>query len=197
MIYSILILMSIILFYVLFLGRTIMLYRQKIKVWTIGTSTKNVLETVLENILPPFLLIWGVLIILSATNVHINNIVSNSMFSIDWIKATGIILCYSSLLIFLWALISFGKSWRIGIDEKNSNDLITTGAFRYSRNPIFLFMDMYFTGIMLVYPTIIIILLTICSIIGIHFQILREEKFLSKKFDSIYLDYKRQTRRYF
>jgi protein-S-isoprenylcysteine O-methyltransferase Ste14 len=93
-------------------------------------------------------------------------------------------------------LISFGKSWRIGIDENNSNELITNGMFKYSRNPIFLFMDMYFVGIMLIYPNVVFILLAIGVIAGVHLQILREEEFLLKKFGEKYIEYKNKTRRY-
>jgi protein-S-isoprenylcysteine O-methyltransferase Ste14 len=68
--------------------------------------------------------------------------------------------------------------------------------FKYSRNPIFLFMDLYFMGIMLMYPNIVFIIVTICVIIGIHLQILREENFLLNKFGEEYIQYKKQTRRY-
>jgi protein-S-isoprenylcysteine O-methyltransferase Ste14 len=190
---NILILTSLALFNVLFIGRTVMLYRQGVKVWTIGTSGGNILERLLENILTPFLLLWNALIIMAVFHAPF---LTDLVLCVPLLKYAGIALCYCGLAIFLWALVSFGKSWRIGIDEKTSNELITNGAFRFSRNPIFLFMDMYFVGIMLVFPNIIIILLTVCSIIGIHFQILREEKFLLRKFGSKYSEYQRQTRRY-
>jgi protein-S-isoprenylcysteine O-methyltransferase Ste14 len=190
---SILVLTSLVLFNVLFIGRTVMLYRQGVKVWTIGTSGGTILERLLENVLTPFLLLWNALIITAVFHV---SFLSDLVLCVPWLKYTGIALCYCSLAIFLHALVSFGKSWRIGIDEKTSNELITTGAFRYSRNPIFLFMDMYFAGIMFVFPNVIIIVLTVCSIIGIHFQILREEKFLIRKFGDKYREYQRQTRRY-
>ena len=57
-------------------------------------------------------------------------------------------------------------------------------------------MDLYFTGIMLIYPNIIFILLAIGTIIGIHYQILREEKYLLNKFGEKYINYKNETRRY-
>jgi protein-S-isoprenylcysteine O-methyltransferase Ste14 len=57
-------------------------------------------------------------------------------------------------------------------------------------------MDLYFTGIMLIYPNIIFIILAIGTIIGIHLQILREEKFLSNKFGGKYKEYKNRTGRY-
>ena len=193
---NILVLISLFLFYVLFIGRTIILYKRGIKVWVIGTSSKKILEIILENILMPVLVLWSIFVVLSALNILMPNIISKLLIDIFWLKYIGILFCYIGLMIFLMALISFGKSWRIGIDEKNSNDLITTGIFKYSRNPIFLFMDLYFMGIMLIYPNIVFIVVTICVIIGIHLQIIREEIFLLNKFGEEYIKYKKRTRRY-
>jgi protein-S-isoprenylcysteine O-methyltransferase Ste14 len=192
----ILVLISHFLFYVLFIGRTIILCRRGIKVWVVGTSSKKVFEKILENILMPVLILWSIFVVLTALNVAMPNIISKIIINIFWLKYVGMLFCYIGLIIFLTALISFGKSWRIGIDEKNSDDLITTGIFKYSRNPIFLFMDLYFMGIMLIYPNIVFIVVTICVIIGIHLQIIREEKFLLNKFGKEYMKYKTQTRRY-
>jgi len=193
---NIMTLISLFLFYLLFVGRTIILSRRGVKVWVIGTSSKKLFEIILENILMPVLIVWSIFVVLTALNVPMPGIISNILINILWLKYIGISFCYIGLIIFFMALISFGKSWRIGIDEKNSNELITTGIFRYSRNPIFLFMDLYFMGIMLMYPNIVFIVVTICVIIGIHLQILREEKFLSNKFGEEYIKYKKQTRRY-
>jgi protein-S-isoprenylcysteine O-methyltransferase Ste14 len=193
---NILVLISLFLFYLLFIGRTIILYKRGIKVWVIGTSSKNLFEITLENILMPVLILWSIFVVLTALNVLIPNIISKLLIDISWLKYIGILFCYVGLIIFLMALVSFGKSWRIGIDEKNSNELITTGIFKYSKNPIFLFMDLYFMGIMLIYPNIVFIVVTICVIIGIHLQIIREEKYLLNKFGEEYIKYKKQTRRY-
>jgi protein-S-isoprenylcysteine O-methyltransferase Ste14 len=193
---NILVLISLFLFYVLFIGRAMILYKHGIKVWVIGTSSKKTLEIILENILMPVLVLWSIFVVLSALNILMPNIISKLLIDIFWLKYIGILFCYIGLMIFLMALISFGKSWRIGIDEKNSNDLITTGIFKFSRNPIFLFMDLYFTGIMLIYPNIVFFVVTICVITGIHLQIIREEIFLLNKFGEEYIKYKKRTRRY-
>jgi protein-S-isoprenylcysteine O-methyltransferase Ste14 len=193
---DIFVIISLVIFYVLFLGRTIILYKKGIKVWAIGTSTKKLFEIILENILFPALVFWTVFVILVAFRVNLPTIISNYLINVVLLKYIGIILCSIGLIIFLMALISFGKSWRIGIDENNSNELVTTGMFKYSRNPIFLFIDLYFTGIMLIYPNIIFIIIAVCTLIGIHLQILREEKFLLKRFGEEYIEYKKQTRRY-
>jgi protein-S-isoprenylcysteine O-methyltransferase Ste14 len=187
---------SLAIFYILFWGRTIILYKKGIRVWAVGTSTKKLFEIILGNILFLALVFWAIFVILVAFHVNLPTIISNYLISFVLLKYIGITLCFIGLTIFLLALISFGKSWRIGIDEDNSNDLVTTGMFQYSRNPIFLFMDLYFTGMMLIYPNIVFIVIAICTLTGIHLQILREEKFLLKKFGEKYIAYKKQTRRY-
>jgi protein-S-isoprenylcysteine O-methyltransferase Ste14 len=194
---DIFVLMSLAIFYILFLGRTLLLYKKGIKVWVIGTSAKKISEIILEKILLPLaLLISFIFTIITALRVKLPAMISDYLINAAWMKYIGIMFCYIGLVIFLLALISFGKSWRIGIDENNSNVLITNGIFKYSRNPIFLFMDIYFIGIMLIYPNIIFTLLAIGTIIGIHLQIIREEKFLLKKFGDKYIEYKNKTRRY-
>ena len=191
------VIISLAIFYILFIGRTVLLYKKGIKVWVVGTSTKKLLEIILENILLPFLLLSSfIFIIITALQINLPVMISAYLININWIKYVGIILCYAGLVIFLFALISFGKAWRIGIDEENSNELITFGMFKFSRNPIFLFMDLYYIGIMLIYPNIIFILMVTGTIIGIHFQILREEKFLENKFGEKYNEYRKNTRRY-
>ena len=194
---DILVVLSLALFYTLMFGRTILLYRKGIKVWVIGTSTRKISEIMLEKILLPLALaISFIFIIITALHIPLPAIISGYVIRIAWIKYIGLLFCYLGLIIFLLALISFGKAWRIGIDENNANELITTGMFKYSRNPIFLFMDLYFIGIMLIYPTMVFIALALCTIAGIHFQILREEEFLTKKFGEKYLAYKNKTGRY-
>jgi protein-S-isoprenylcysteine O-methyltransferase Ste14 len=187
---------SLVIFYVLFIGRTILLYNKGVKVYVIGKSTKAVFEKILENILFPVLLLWSIYIMITALHIDTHPTISNYLTNIIWLKYVGIIFCCIGLIIFSLSLIAFGNAWRIGIDENNSNELVTGGIFKYSRNPIFLFMDLYFIGIMLIYPTILFIIVAICTVAGLHLQIVREEKFLQNKFGEKYREYKNQTRRY-
>jgi protein-S-isoprenylcysteine O-methyltransferase Ste14 len=193
---DILVILNLVIFYALMIGRMLLLYRKGIKVWAIGDKSKKSLEKIIEISLAPVLLLWSVFVIIIALHIELPLIISNHLIDILWLKYIGTVFCYMGLIIFLCALISFGQAWRIGIDEKDSNELITTGIFRYSRNPIFVFMGLYFLGTTLIYPNIIFTALTILTIIGVHFQILNEEQFLLKRFGEEYIKYKKQTRRY-
>ena len=56
-------------------------------------------------------------------------------------------------LFWIWvAQTQMGNSWRIGIDEQRKMELITTGMFSISRNPIFLGMKVNLLAFFLVIP---------------------------------------------
>ena len=98
--------------------------------------------------------------------------------------------------LFVWALVSFGNSWRIGIDEKKAGALVTGGIFAFSRNPIFAFIDLYFLGTFQVNGGPVFLVFAILTMLALHWQILQEEKFLASRYGQTYQDYCRQAGRY-
>ena len=93
-------------------------------------------------------------------------------------------------------LISFGNSFRVGIDEKKPDRLVTSGMFGISRNPIYVCFDAFFTGLFLVHKNSVILVAAIAFALLIHRQILREEKFLRAHYGAEYEDYCKKVRRY-
>ena len=189
-----LVIISLVIFYTIFIGRTITLAISGIKVIVLGNAS-NKIDNLLENSTLPFLMLWVILILLMVFNIKIPIILDLIIIN-SYLSYIGVILCYIGLVIFLSALISFENSWRVGIDSDNPGKLVTNGIFKYSRNPIFLFMNIYFIGITLVYPTPIFILMSLIFIVGVHKQISNEEKNLAKIYNKDYLNYKKETRRY-
>ena len=191
---NILVLISLIIFYIILIGRTILLSNNGIKVIVIGKNS-NKITNLLENLALPFLILWAILISLMAFNIEIP-IIFNELVKNSYLYYLGILLCYIGLLIFICSVASFGDSWRIGIDNDNQGKLVTNGVFKYSRNPLFLCMDIYFIGITLVYPRLIFIIMTLIFVVAVHRQILNEEKHLLNIYKEDYKNYKKQTRRY-
>ncbi len=111
-------------------------------------------------------------------------------------RVIGVALVSAGLVIFVSAFVSFGDSWRIGFDLKTPGALVTTGIFRFSRNPIYLFLDLWFVGIFLLNGTLIFLIFATLTIPVIHWQIFQEEKFLAQLFGQPYQDYRRKTGRY-
>ena len=182
-----------VLFWLLFLGRTAMLMRRGVRVFVLAKG-KSVGTKMLELALVPLLVIWTARILLLPLGLEPLNL--TALWTISALRWAGLGLCLAGLVIFACALVSFGSSWRVGIDEEKSNELVTGGIFQFTRNPIFLFMDMFFAGIFLVYPDWLFLAFFLGFALGIHRQILNEEKFLRTRFGADYARYCEKTRRY-
>jgi protein-S-isoprenylcysteine O-methyltransferase Ste14 len=112
-------------------------------------------------------------------------------------RVAGAVMISVGFIIFVWALLSFGNSWRVGIDTRAPGDLVTGGAFALSRNPIFVFVDLYFAGVFLINGTLLFLVFAVLVIAGLHYQVLQEEKFLTGRYGQFYREYCVRTKRYF
>jgi len=109
----------------------------------------------------------------------------------------GLGLCGIAIVGFAFTLVSFGDSFRVGIDENKPDRLVTTGMFAFSRNPIYVCFLMFFAGLFLIHRNIVIAVAIVLFALAIHRQVLREEKFLKSHYGMEYLDYCKNVRRYF
>jgi protein-S-isoprenylcysteine O-methyltransferase Ste14 len=112
-------------------------------------------------------------------------------------RVIGVLLVTFGFVILVWAFISFGASWRVGLDVKTPGELVTTGLFAVSRNPIYIFLNLWFVGVFLINGTLIFLIFALLAIVHLHYQILREEKFLAELYGQAYEDYCARTGRYF
>ena len=88
------------------------------------------------------------------------------------------------------------ESWRIGIDEINKSELVTSGLFSYSRNPIFLGIMIANFGLFLIIPNAFTLLIVSLSKVSINTQIRLEEAFLEKSHGTAYINYRKKVRRW-
>ena len=100
-------------------------------------------------------------------------------------------------LFWIWvAQTQMGNSWRIGIDEQKKTDLVTTGMFSISRNPIFLGMKVNLLGFFLVIPNAVTLTVTVIGIALIDIQVRLEEQHLLNLHNESYQNYYREVRRW-
>jgi protein-S-isoprenylcysteine O-methyltransferase Ste14 len=111
-------------------------------------------------------------------------------------KIVGVVSTSFGCVLFVLAYVSFGDSWRVGFDVKSPGALVTTGVFSISRNPIYLFLNLWFLGTFLMNGTVIFLIFTILALVVQHWQILQEEAFLTNLYGQTYRDYLSRTRRY-
>ena len=109
------------------------------------------------------------------------------------------IILLTGILILITPIFKFIKS-KTTIDPlkfKKVNKLITSGIYKYSRNPMYLGLLMIVMSTSIFYLNIFSITTPMLFYFWINrFQIKREEIFLTQKFGKEYLSYKNKTRRW-
>jgi protein-S-isoprenylcysteine O-methyltransferase Ste14 len=118
------------------------------------------------------------------------------IFSSIILKIIGSIIIISGILLSVLSSISLKKSWRIGVDENEKTELISSGIYRISRNPYFLSFDLVLIGMVLYFLAPVLIITVLATVILFHVIILNEEKYLEKTHGNNYKKYKERVRRY-
>jgi protein-S-isoprenylcysteine O-methyltransferase Ste14 len=183
----------------LLIGRTVHLRLTRgIKPFALGTGKPGV-PALLERIFFPALILWWAETLLYAFHSPLRIFpppLDVLLLSAAGWKIAGSVLLLCACVLFAWALVSFGASWRVGIDAQTPGTLVTGGVFAFSRNPIFLSLDLYFLGTFLINGTAFFLLAAVLAIAGMHYQILQEEKYLLQAYGDAYRAYGGETARY-
>jgi protein-S-isoprenylcysteine O-methyltransferase Ste14 len=119
-------------------------------------------------------------------------------FSSLFTGIAGGLLILAGFMIRVWATYDFYQRQMKVIVLKAQRTLITTGPYRFTRNPLYLGGNIFiFGGAVILLGTPGGLILTVIEIIGTDFMIRREEKQLEKTFGRKFTNYKRQVRRWF
>lgn len=168
------------------LGRIIMMKRRGVQAFVFAKTHRS------DLFLPP--IVFFFLYHLVAYTFALPRIEMPFLFTgFEWV---GMVCCIVAVCLFLWGLISFGISFRVGIDDETPGNLVTTGAFSYSRNPLYVAFAFELLGFFFTYPNIIFLFALIGGCCLFHRQILREEIFLKQVYGAEYEWYCKRVRRY-
>jgi protein-S-isoprenylcysteine O-methyltransferase Ste14 len=144
--------------------------------------------------IPPFALFYFYLVFAAAFNWP--TVSQQEFFHSDIVAWVGVALCLAGLVLLLWSLVSFGQSFRVGIDVERPDQLISTGAFAFSRNPIYVAFASILIGQFLIFPNWILLVYLGAATWLFHRQVLREEEFLKPHYGQEYAEYCQRVRRY-
>jgi protein-S-isoprenylcysteine O-methyltransferase Ste14 len=108
----------------------------------------------------------------------------------------GVGCCAGAVLILVLSLVSFGRSFRVGIDVDEPGGLVTTGIFGVSRNPIYVGFFLFLAGQFLVFPNWVPLFYLVAGAGLFHRQVLREEGFMRQHYGQEYAEYCGRVRRY-
>jgi protein-S-isoprenylcysteine O-methyltransferase Ste14 len=112
------------------------------------------------------------------------------------VSILGLAITLIGVLFFILAMVFMKTSWRVGIDKSTKTSLVTSGLYRFSRNPAFVGMDLMFLGTAITHVNLMTVIVALLVVVGIHLQILQEEKHMKEVFKNEYNEYVNKTPRY-
>lgn len=122
---------------------------------------------------------------------------SQPLFHSNGLAWLGVAFCLAGVILLTWSILSFGQSFRVGIDTEHPGQLITVGIFAFSRNPIYVAFALVLTGQFLVFSHWVLLIYLLAAFWLFHRQVLREEEFLKQHYGQEFSDYCSRVRRYF
>jgi protein-S-isoprenylcysteine O-methyltransferase Ste14 len=170
------------------LTRVLLMKRAGIRVVHFGQIDKK------DFLIPPFAFFYFYVVFTSV--LHLPPVIREVFFRSDGIAWAGVFFCLMGLSFLFLSLISFGTSFRIGIDARKPDKLVTTGLFAFTRNPIYVALGLILLGQFMVCPNWILLLYLGGGFWLFHRQVLREEAFMNKRYGKAYSSYCRRVRRY-
>ncbi len=168
--------------------RIVLLRRRGIRALYFGSIDKT------DFVIPPFAFFYFYLVF--ATAFGLPTVSRQQFFASETVAWVGVLLCAAGLLLLFLSLVSFGKSFRVGIDPDHADALVTTGVFAFSRNPIYVGFGCVLVGEFLIFPNWILLAYAIAGMWLLHRQTLREEEYLKRHYGREYVEYSRRVRRY-
>jgi protein-S-isoprenylcysteine O-methyltransferase Ste14 len=147
-----------------------------------------------DFLIPPFALFYFYIVFAAAFDWP--TVARHRFFESGLATGAGMFGCLAGLVLLFLSLVSFGRSFRIGIDKDSPDNLVTTGIFAMSRNPIYVAFWFVLLGEFLLFPNLIPLVYLVAATWLFHRQVLREEDFMQQHYGQQYADYRRRVRRY-
>lgn len=147
-----------------------------------------------DFLIPPFVVVY--LYIIGTAAVHRPTAERLGLAWSGLVSWVGALLCAAGWLLLLLALVSFGRSFRVGIDPDHPDGLVTTGVFAFTRNPIYMAFGCVLLGECLVFANWILWVYLVAASWLFHRQISREEEYLRKHYGQEYAEYCERVPRY-
>lgn len=185
--YALLAIAVLAIFYGIYFSKMLIQKRHGIRTHQIGTRKERSLHTV-ELLMS--------IATLGAPAAQLVSIAAGWSFMPAGARFTGFCIGMIGDAVFLASVVCMKDSWRAGIPDRDRTELVTTGIYRFSRNPAFLGFDFMYIGVLLMYFNPLTAAFSLFAMVMLHLQILQEEKYLTATFGEPYLEYKRRVFRY-
>jgi protein-S-isoprenylcysteine O-methyltransferase Ste14 len=122
---------------------------------------------------------------------------NKTFFNTTTSKVIGAVIILIGLFFNFPALRQFFKTKNTVVTIKPANSLQTTGIYSVTRNPMYISLLLFYTGLSFIFGNWWnLVLLPILILIVQQYVIKREEKYLDRRFGQQYFDYKAKVRRW-
>lgn len=110
-------------------------------------------------------------------------------------KSSGLMVCVLGLVWAIWARIYLGKNWSGRVTIKENHELIRTGPYRITRNPIYTGFLLAFCGTSMTEGRVKGYIGFLLILIYLLIKISKEEEFLTEAFGEKFLNYRKQVKK--
>jgi protein-S-isoprenylcysteine O-methyltransferase Ste14 len=180
-----------------YIGKLIILSKENnIKANVFGKGVKNKEILIIEKFLKAMTFVGVGIWTISALFPSFTEKWFIGLYKSFRISILGLAITIIGVLFFILAMVFMKTSWRVGIDKSTKTSLVTSGLYRFSRNPAFVGMDLMFLGTAITHANLMTVIVALLVVVGIHLQILQEEKHMKEVFKNEYNEYVNKTPRY-
>lgn len=109
----------------------------------------------------------------------------------------GVLLVAAAVALFSHSTAKFRLAGTPVPATKPTTEIVRTGPYRFTRNPIYLAFSVFQLGVAFWVNSVWLLATLVGAVALIHFVVIRrEERYLEQKFGAAYLDYKRSVCRW-
>jgi len=109
----------------------------------------------------------------------------------------GVVLVFVGMAITIGSQMAMGGSWRADVDPEARTELVTSGPFRFVRNPVFTGSVVTVFGLALLVPNVVSLLMLGAVLAGLEIQVrFVEEPYLLRVHGDAYRTYAARTGRF-
>ncbi len=133
----------------------------------------------------------------AAIGFALEHVWPSAWLSSRYATATGIAVIVISIALALSAAARLIRAKTAFDARKSTTTVVTGGAFRISRNPVYLSLALLQAGLALVFQSLWVLIAIVPAVVIVHWGVvLREERYLARKFGAEYARYSAKTRRW-
>jgi protein-S-isoprenylcysteine O-methyltransferase Ste14 len=164
-----------------------------------GVIPRQAFERWLWLLIVPIMVAWIGLPMLAGRSTHPWLVLPSWAATLSWVymvRWSGAVvagLCYVASL-YSWLLL--GRHWSMAVVPAQTARLVTKGAYRWVRHPIYSLSVLMMLASFIVLPTGLMALLACTHIVVMNLKAWNEERHLKSAFGAAYVDYCRQAGRF-